>query len=337
MYGDEGDMELRNIPLEQIELDVRNPRTDAENGLLDELAASIRSHGLVQPPTVIAVKGGYRVLTGERRVRAARLAGLEAIPCLVCEDPGAVTAHRLRVVENLHREDLNPLDEAAALRLAWLLANAEALGVEVDDVLDNRTPVEALPEVEARLREQGFKPSAPAVSWDEVLDELGIGMTRERRKKLLRVLNLPQEVQQVLRETPISEAGLRAIGTLEEGAQRALAEAIREDPQLAPKARRIARVVRDQGYSLEEALAEARGELLLEGREEVEGENRETEANTGLVDAVIALMDSANAVSEAMERLRGHVQELPEPWSHYYRSTLQNLLEWVMEEQRDVL
>jgi len=93
VYDDKGDMELKNIRLDLIRFDVRNPRTDAENGLLEELAASIRSHGLVQPPAVIPMKGGYRVLPGERRVRAACLTGLEAIPCLVCEDLGAAAAH----------------------------------------------------------------------------------------------------------------------------------------------------------------------------------------------------------------------------------------------------
>ncbi len=327
-------MELKKIRLDAIQLDARNPRTDAESSLLEELAGSMRTHGVVQPPTVIPVNGGYRVLTGERRVRAARLAGMEEIPCLVREDPGPAEAHRLRVVENLHREGLNPLDEAAALRLAWLLANAEALGVEVTEVLEERSPVEALPAVEACLKEHGFKPSAPAVSWDEVLDELGVGMSRDRRKKLLQVLNLPQDVQQILRQTPVTEAGLRAIGTLEEEQQRALAEAIHEDPDLASKARRIARVVRDQGYSLEEALAEARGEPPKEESAGAEaGGNKDEPANSSLIDAVIALMDAANALSESVERLRGRSEELPEPWSSYYHSTLQNLLDLLLEEK----
>lgn len=324
------------IPLDGIKMDARNPRTDAESTPLEELAESIRSGGMVQPPTVVSVDGGkrYRVLTGERRVRAARLAGLSEIVCLVREDPGAAAAHRMRVVENLHRVALNPIDEAAALRLCWLLANAEAMGLDVSPVLGERPPVDALPEVEKWLRERGFKPSTPVVTWDEVLDELGVAMKQERRKKLLRVLKLPQDVQQVLRQTPVTEAGLRAIGTLEEEQQRALAEAIEEEPELAPKVRRIARAMRDEGYSLEEALAEARGEYA---ESEEEKKQREESLEVGaaadgrLVDTVIALMDAASAIGEALERLRKREEELPEPWSNYYRVTIHNLLGLLME------
>ncbi|MFZ5885603.1 MAG: ParB/RepB/Spo0J family partition protein [Chloroflexota bacterium] len=119
--------EVRLVPLKDIRLDARNPRTDGAEGL-DDLAASLGGAGLVQPPILVPNKNGYRVLVGERRVRAARQAGLKEIACLVSAPLDPLAAHRARVVENLHRRELNPLDHALALRVSWLLANAERLG-----------------------------------------------------------------------------------------------------------------------------------------------------------------------------------------------------------------
>ncbi len=330
-------LRLEIIPLEAIFFDPRNPRTDAERTNLEELAASIRSGGLVQPPTVIPIpsplEGGttggaprYRVLTGERRVRAAPLAGLTEIPCLVREAPDGVQAHRLRLVENLHRQELSPIDQAAALRLAWLSANAAALGLadQAAAILERpRPPSGALPDMEVLLFEHGFTPTAPPVTWETVLDELGVEMTPARRKKLLRVLSIPQDVQETLRETPVTEAAVRAIGTLEETAQRQVAAAIQEDPTLARKARRIARAVRDQDYSVEEALAEARGEFL---EDEPPGEEiRAFENDDTVTDAVLAVIEAANLLLDALSSLRARAPDradIPDPWKNFYLNAL---------------
>ena len=324
-------LRLEIIPLDAIQFDPRNPRTDGEEGL-EELAASIRSGDVVQPPTVTPSPEGYRILVGERRVRAARLAGLEQIPCLVREVASEIQAHRLRVVENLHRRELNPIDHAAALRVAWLADNAAAMGLtgELDALLAvPRPPVETLPDVEALLDEHGFAPSAPKVTWDETLDRLGIAMSPERRKKLLRVLAVPHDVQQVLRRTPVTEAGLRALGTLDDGDLREVAAAIADDPALASKARRIARAVRDQGYSVDEALDEARGRYTPP-------ESPETDASVSfagdqaVTDAVLRVLEQANAFLDALDVLRELAPDpldIPDPWRNFYRNALNNLVE----------
>ncbi len=327
-------MHLKTIPLEAIELDRRNPRTDAESAGLEELAASLRSDGVVQPPVVVPEGERFRLLRGERRVRAARLAGLTELPCLVREAPGPLQAHRLRVAENLHRRELNPLDHAAALRLAWLSANAEEMGLaeQAAAVLARPLPpVEALPEMERLLEEHGFRPSAPAVTWEALLDGLGLEMRPARRKKLLRILSIPQDVQKTLRETPVTEAAIRSIGTLEEDAQRQVAEAIAGNPALAPKARRIARAVREQGYSVEEALAEARGEFLEsepegDAADALKGQSRpDFESDRAITDAVLLFIDAANGFLSALAAVRGAAPEpadIPEPWKNFYLNAL---------------
>ena len=91
------------------------PRTRMDEGSLYELAASIRSQGVMQPILVRPVEGGYEIIAGERRFRAARLAGLDEVPVLVkavADEAAAVMA----LIENIQREDLNPLEEAQGLQ-----------------------------------------------------------------------------------------------------------------------------------------------------------------------------------------------------------------------------
>jgi ParB family chromosome partitioning protein len=104
------------LPLSAIRPNPHQPRRRLDETALEELAASIRLHGLVQPVIVAPDGEGYVLVAGERRWRAAARAGLERIPALVRElDPRAMT--ELALVENLQREDLNPLEEAYAYRL----------------------------------------------------------------------------------------------------------------------------------------------------------------------------------------------------------------------------
>lgn len=317
---------VRIVPLEDIRLDARNPRTDGESSV-DELAASLRGAGLVQPPIVVAEGDGYRVLVGERRVRAARQAGLDEIPCLVSDPLDPMAAHRARVAENLHRRELNPIDHAQALRVAWLLANAEALGLgeQAGGLMAAERPLSAiLPDLEALLDEHGFRSTAPPVTWEQTLDELGIEMQAARRKKLLRVLSLPADVQEKLRQLPVTEAAVRALGTLDETALRQVADAIEENPDLARRARRIARAVRDQGYTPEEAIAEANGQILF-GEGDRDSEHVDVSApQPGGVDAALALLDAANAFLTALESVR-QAGALPDPWQGYVRNALESV------------
>lgn len=105
----------REIAVEAIAPGRYQARTEVDNSRLQELADSIRQHGVVQPVVVRPVGTGYELVVGERRWRAAQLAGLRTIPAVVRELDER-TAMELGLIENLQREDLNPLDEAEAYR-----------------------------------------------------------------------------------------------------------------------------------------------------------------------------------------------------------------------------
>jgi len=100
------------LPIDQIEPNPAQPRRHFDPVTLAELAASIRKHGLLQPVIVCRGAGGrYLLMAGERRYRAARLAGLQVLPALVRDDDPIEVA----MIENLQREDLSPLEEAEGL------------------------------------------------------------------------------------------------------------------------------------------------------------------------------------------------------------------------------
>jgi ParB family chromosome partitioning protein len=91
-----------------------NPRTEFDQAALDELAASIRLHGVLQPIVVLKRDVGYEIISGERRYRAARQAGLAKVPVVVREESNPQHLAELRLVENIQRENLNPIELATA-------------------------------------------------------------------------------------------------------------------------------------------------------------------------------------------------------------------------------
>ncbi|HBH00998.1 MAG TPA: chromosome partitioning protein ParB [Candidatus Rokubacteria bacterium] len=109
----EGQDSLVEIPVGQIAVSPNQPRKAFDSNTLNELAASIRASGVIQPVIVRRQGMGYQLIAGERRWRAARLAGLDRIPALVREATDAQSLE-LALVENLLREDLNPMEEAEA-------------------------------------------------------------------------------------------------------------------------------------------------------------------------------------------------------------------------------
>ena len=112
----ESDARIETLPLREIEPDPDQPRKTFDDETLGELAASIAEHGLLQP---IAVRphglGNYLIVAGERRWRACRMAGLNEVPVIV-KDVTDEQAMELALVENLQREDLDPVEEAMGIR-----------------------------------------------------------------------------------------------------------------------------------------------------------------------------------------------------------------------------
>lgn len=107
---------IETLPLREIEPDPAQPRKTFEEDSLAELAASIAEHGLLQPIAVRPrLEGGYTIIAGERRWRACRMAGLTDVP-VILKDVTDEQAMELALVENLQREDLDPIEEACGIR-----------------------------------------------------------------------------------------------------------------------------------------------------------------------------------------------------------------------------
>ena len=157
----ESDTRIETLPLREIEPDPGQPRKTFDDETLAELSASIAEHGLLQP---IAVRpkpsGGYLIVAGERRWRASRMAGLTEVPVIV----KVVTdeqAMELALVENLQREDLDPVEEAAGIRELMTRCNltqeqaARKLG-KSRSALANSLRLLSLPETVLELLKSGF-------------------------------------------------------------------------------------------------------------------------------------------------------------------------------------
>ncbi len=160
-----------------IDTNADQPRKDFDEERLQELAVSIERHGVVQP--IIVRKNGerYSIVAGERRYRAARLAGLARVPVIVKQfDEEEV--HEVALVENLQRENLNPIEEAAAIR--FLMQQHDLTQEEVSRRLGKSRPVIA---------------------------------------NALRLLNLPGDVQKLVREGSLSSGHARAVAGIKDEAK----------------------------------------------------------------------------------------------------------------------
>ena len=157
----ESDPRIETLPLREIEPDPGQPRKTFDDETLAELSASIAEHGLLQP---IAVRpkpsGGYLIVAGERRWRASRMAGLTEVPVIV-KDVTDEQAMELALVENLQREDLDPVEEAAGIRELMTRCDltqeqaARKLG-KSRSALANSLRLLSLPETVLELLKSGF-------------------------------------------------------------------------------------------------------------------------------------------------------------------------------------
>jgi len=162
---------FRHIPIDRIRPRAERPRRSLDPDALDELAASVRAHGVLQPLRVRSSGGGrYEIIAGERRWIAARQAGLRSVPALIAASDDE-HAYVESLVENVQREDLNAVDRGHALR--HLRVN---LGLQ---------------------------------SWEEVGRVVGI--TRQHVYNLLRVTQLPEPMQDDVRAGGLSEKHARAL------------------------------------------------------------------------------------------------------------------------------
>jgi ParB family chromosome partitioning protein len=173
------------LPVTRIQAGKYQPRTRMDDGSLSELAASIKSQGIMQPVLVRPIEGsgtvGYEIIAGERRFRAAQLAGLEEIPVLVREVDDQ-NAAAMALIENIQREDLNPLEEAQGI---------------------------------ARLISEFDFTHEQAAN--------AVGRSRSAVSNLLRLVNLAQPVQTMLMAGDIDMGHARALLAVDAASQIALA------------------------------------------------------------------------------------------------------------------
>lgn len=160
---------IQTVAINAIQPNPHQPRTVMEERKLNELAASIREHGLIQPLIVTQDGDKYTLIAGERRWRAAQLAGLEALP-VVIKEATPQEMLELAIIENVQRADLNPLEEAYAYRQL------------MDDF---------------------------GMTQEEVSKRMGKG--RSTVANLVRLINLPQNIQQAVVNEAISGAHARAL------------------------------------------------------------------------------------------------------------------------------
>jgi ParB family transcriptional regulator, chromosome partitioning protein len=194
---------LRELPVANLKPNPYQPRTHMDEGPLDELVASMQTSGLLQPVVVRPRDGGYELIAGERRWRAAARLGWTRIPAVV-KDVDDQTLLTLALIENLQRDDLSPIDEASGY---------QRLGTEF------RLPHSEI----ARL----------------------VGRNRATITNLLRLLQLPAEVQALVHARKLSEGHARALLGL------STAEAMIG----------LARQAAEEGWSVREVEARVRGDV----------------------------------------------------------------------------
>lgn len=164
------------VSVEQLTPNRFQPRTDFDDAGMEELSESIRQQGIVQPIVVTpAEEGGFVIVAGERRWRAARRAGLEEVPVVVKEVDGDRQLLEMALVENLQRADLNAIEEAEAFRSL----------------------------------QQGFGLSQEQIG-------VQVGRSRAAISNALRLLGLPQEIQDMLRDGRLTAGQARPLLTVED-------------------------------------------------------------------------------------------------------------------------
>lgn len=178
---DERVSDLRQIKIDDIKSDPSQPRKNFDESALEQLSSSIKEHGILQPIVLVAaVDGGYMIVAGERRWRAARMAGLERVPAIIRT---LSSQHKLELslIENLQRKDLNPIETATAylkLRDQFNMSLdmiAKRMGVNAVSTISNKLRLLKLPKPVLELVANGGLSEGqarPLIGFDEefVLD-----------------------------------------------------------------------------------------------------------------------------------------------------------------------
>ncbi|HEY9661278.1 MAG TPA: ParB/RepB/Spo0J family partition protein [Allocoleopsis sp.] len=216
-----------SIAIEKIHLPAKQPRRFFDPEKLEQLAESIRQHGVLEPILVRSLlKGQYELVAGERRYRAAQLAGLKEVPVVIRElsDQDAL---QLALIENLQREDLNPVEETEGILELLTLS----LKCSQEDILDALTQMAT---AQKKGTELSGNVSRRVKSIAEILSST-VGLTPESfRTSRLPLLKLPSDVLEVLRQGKLEYTKARTIARLrdDQARQDLLQQAITENLSL---------------------------------------------------------------------------------------------------------
>ena len=213
LFGDEPTLGNQSISLEQIQLPTLQPRHYFDEQALNELVTSIKQHGILQPLLVRPLKGGkYELVAGERRYRAAHTAGLTEVPVVV-RDLNENEALQLALIENLQREDLNPVEETEGilqlLSLRLQLAVPEVISLLYR--LNNELKGNVNPNVGV---------SSEITQIEEVFESLARMQWSSFIKHRLPLLKLPVEILEALRAGKIAYTKAQAISKVKDEAAR---------------------------------------------------------------------------------------------------------------------
>ena len=213
LFGDEPTRENQSLSLEQIQLPKLQPRRYFDEQALNELVTSIKQHGILQPLLVRPLKGGkYELVAGERRYRAAQTAGLTEVPVVV-RDLNENEALQLALIENLQREDLNPVEETEGilqlLSLRLQLAVPEVISLLYR--LNNELKGNVNPNVGV---------SSEITQIEEVFESLARMQWSSFIKHRLPLLKLPVEILEALRAGKIAYTKAQALSKVKDEAAR---------------------------------------------------------------------------------------------------------------------
>ncbi len=210
----QADQSSTTVLLTAIELPVkRQPRRYFDPEKMSQLVASVREHGILEPVLVRPLeKGNYELIAGERRLRAAQEVGLTHIP-IVSREFSDQEALQVRLVENLQRDDLNPIEETEAV-LELLAIALDTSTEEVKSVIYQAA--------NAKTRGQGLKGnvSLQLEKVESCLTELGRFNLESLRSSRLPLLNLPLNLLEVLREGKLEYTKARTIARVKNKQQR---------------------------------------------------------------------------------------------------------------------
>ena len=200
------------VNIDKIRLPAQQPRRYFDPEKLSQLVQSVKEHGILQPLLVRAVGGEYELVAGERRLRAAKEAGLTEVPIITKELSDHQTL-QIALLENLQREDLNPIEETEGI-LELLCMELDVNSGEVVSILNQA----------ANAKKRGLDLTENVSRQLEIIESVLSGVGRfsaeSFRTSRLPLLNLPDDVLEILRQGKIEYTKARAIAKLKDDGER---------------------------------------------------------------------------------------------------------------------